>query len=82
MKGVTMNKKSSIELLFDWIEANMDEDNFDILSAKETAIKIHKKEITSAYCDGGADMRLHTYMGMDVYYQKKYGSNNDIEQSN
>lgn len=68
-----MRNQSSIELLFDWIEANMHEDNFNILSAKEKAIQMHKEEIKSAYLQGGTDVHCKRYKGTHEYYQETYG---------
>ena len=81
MMEVTMAKQTSIELLFDWIEANMDEDNFDILLAKEKAIKMHKEEIKEAFYKG-YDLRDEYGWSREhedadeEYYQETYGGNN------
>lgn len=38
--------------LFAWIEANISEENFDILSAKDKAIELEKQQLHKAWNDG------------------------------
>tara|TARA_R110000868_G_scaffold371378_2_gene634907 strand:+ start:1094 stop:1330 length:237 start_codon:yes stop_codon:yes gene_type:complete len=72
------NKQSSVEWLFDWIEANMHEDNFNILSAKETAIRMHKEEIVNAWIQA-TPRNIPKYEAItkdfaEQYYQETYGT--------
>jgi hypothetical protein len=72
-----MRKQTSIEWLFDWIESNMHEENFNILSAKETAMQMHKEEIENAYCRGAWDMAHNDQIWprekAEQYYAETYG---------
>ena len=77
-----MSKQSSVEWLFDWIEANMHEDNFNILSAKETAIRMEKEQIIKTYRDGRSDQQSQKEArfynrNAEYYYNEQYGGNNE-----
>ena len=45
IKEKMMSKQTAVEMLFDYIEANMHEDNFNLLSAKQTALAMEKAQI-------------------------------------
>lgn len=43
---------TQMQQLFAWIEANIHEDNFDILSAKDKAMELEEQQIKAAWNDG------------------------------
>ena len=79
-----MSKQTVVQQLFDWIEANMDEKNFDILAAKEKALAMEKEqkikfaneyaESGSFYCNGEFAIEKDA----EDYYNETYkGGNNE-----
>jgi hypothetical protein len=68
-----MSKQTAVKQLFDWIEANMHEDNFNVLSAKEKALAMEREQIKEGYImallDGDAKIRRDA----EDYYNETYG---------
>ena len=76
MKEVTMSKQTAVQMLFDYIEANMHEDNFDLLSAKQTALAMEKEQIESAFTTGELfswDYFDDVNITSENYYNETYG---------
>jgi hypothetical protein len=71
-----MSKQTAMQQLFDWIEANMDENNFDILSAKEKAIEMEKEQIVQTYKYAKSHWSKED-ASAENYYNKTYKGGQD-----
>lgn len=81
MKEVTMSKQTAVQMLFDYIEANMHEDNFNLLSAKQTALAMEKEQIESAFLSGQEyehDLSNGSRFFEYDYYNETYGTGNNL----
>jgi hypothetical protein len=77
-----MSKQTVVQQLFDWIEANMDEKNFDILAAKEKALAMEKEQIVESHLVGQEVIALYATTGKSSqtsiqYYNETYKGGQD-----
>ena len=71
-----MSKQTAMQQLFDWIEANMDENNFDILSAKEKALAMEKEQKKFMF-DCGRQYQLTGEGTFTEVYNETYGGQDE-----
>ena len=75
-----MSKQTAVALLFDYIEANIHEDNFNILAAKEQALRMEKEQMKDAYLTHVTKterLRKIFEQQFEEYYNETYVGNNE-----
>ena len=77
-----MAQKTAMHLLWEWIDANYHEDNFNLNDARDMSLKLEKEQIMKAYDDGAIET-MKEQEGLDIskdqngeesgkYYNEKY----------
>jgi len=61
-----MAQQTAMQILWDWIDANCHEDNFNINDARDMSLKLEKEQIIEAYCKGDDNI------GAEQYYNETY----------
>lgn len=62
------NRQTAMQKLWDWIDANCHEDNFNLNDAREMSLKLEKDQIVDAWHSSRVSM-----MTGEQYYNETYG---------
>lgn len=77
-------KQTAMQHLWDWIDANCNEDNFNIFVVKKMSLEMEKEQIIEAVQDSW-NMAKHSnfsYPQAEQYYNETYGSKGSHNSSN
>ena len=72
-----MKQQTAMQILWDWIDANCHEDNFNINDAREMSLKLEKEQIAKAW-DGGnyqyfcSKITNEDFDNGEEYYKENY----------
>ena len=70
-----MKQQTAMHSLWEWIDANYHEDNFNINDARDMSLKLEKEQIIEAYRQGvEEDVYNNPLKTGDEYYNEKYNS--------
>jgi len=61
-----------MQTLWEWIDANYHEDNFNLNDARDMSIKLEKEQIIEAYNTGYEDATCNHINDAEQYYNQKY----------
>jgi hypothetical protein len=67
--------KTAMQELWEYIEANYNEENFNILDAKEKSLEIEKQQIVNAFNDG---RRWNNSWTGETYYKELFENPNTL----
>jgi hypothetical protein len=63
---------TAMQTLWEWIDANYHEDNFNLNDARDMSIKLEKEQIIEAYNTGYEDATCNHINDAEQYYNQKY----------
>lgn len=70
-----MAQQTAMQILWDWIDANCHEDNFNINDARDMSLKLEKEQIQKAFSDGqelSINNPLLPHYSSEEYYNDTY----------